>query len=101
MNKPTSTIPRSDDLVFFTVKEVAEIIRISCSTVYNLIKTDELNAVQIGRAVRVRKSDLDEYIRNNSTNHKITHRSDKDDDKDGENLSLCWPATYDLDRTEE
>ena len=98
MNSPTSTLSRTYDLLFFTVKDVAAILQISRSTVYNLIKTGELKAVQIGRAIRVRKSDLDEYISNNSTNHKITHRGDKDEDKDGENLSLCWPATYDLDR---
>ena len=101
MNRPTSTIPRSDDLVFFTVKEVAEILQISRSTVHNLIKTGELKAVQIGRAVRVKRADLDEYIRKNSTYPRNNHQGDKDSDEEREDISLCWPATYDLDQTDE
>ena len=93
MNRRTSAIPSSDDLVFFIVKEVADILQISRSTVYNLIKAGELRAVQIGRAVRVRRSDLEEYIWKNPVIRENNNEGDK------EEISLCWPAPIDLDQT--
>lgn len=50
-----------------TPQEVADILKIAKTTVYELIKRGELNAYRIGRRVRVELSDVEEY-KNRSKN---------------------------------
>lgn len=45
-----------------TVKEVAEILRVSTKTVYKLIKENEIPAVKVGREQRVAKSLLITFL---------------------------------------
>ncbi len=47
----------------YTLEEVAEILKISVSTVRNLIDRGELKAFKAGNQWRVRKEDLDAYMR--------------------------------------
>jgi len=47
---------------FLTVREVAELLRVSSMTVYRLIKSSELPAVRVGRSFRVRDIDVDAYL---------------------------------------
>lgn len=47
--------------------EVAEILKISKNTVYELIKRGELNAYKVGNKVRVDLSDVEEYKNNTKT----------------------------------
>lgn len=47
--------------------EVAEILKISKNTVYELIKRGELNAYRVGNKVRVDLSDVEEYKNNTKT----------------------------------
>ena len=47
---------------FLTVAEVAEMMRVSKMTVYRLIHSEELPAIQVGRNFRVRASAVDEYL---------------------------------------
>ena len=49
-------------LSLLTVVEVAQILNISTSLVYRLIKSGELPAVRLGRALRVKSGDLEQYI---------------------------------------
>jgi excisionase family DNA binding protein len=51
--------------ILFDVKTVARILSVSRSTVYDLIQTDQLKSVHIGRSRRVSQNQLVEYI------HKI------------------------------
>jgi len=51
----------------YTLEEVAEILRVSVSTVRNLIKRKELTALRVGFQLRVRKEDLDSYIQRQLT----------------------------------
>jgi excisionase family DNA binding protein len=51
---------RGDELL--TVAEVAATMRVSNMTVYRLIKGGELPAIRVGRAYRVRESDVDRYL---------------------------------------
>ena len=44
------------------VNNVAEKLNISISMAYQLIQRGEINAVHIGRAVRVREEDLEKYV---------------------------------------
>ena len=46
-----------------TAGEVAEILQVSNSKVYYLMQTAEIPTIRFGRSVRVRHSDLDEYIK--------------------------------------
>jgi putative molybdopterin biosynthesis protein len=45
--------------------EVAEILHISRSMAYLLMKRGDIPTVRIGTSVRVRPEDLDQYIKNN------------------------------------
>lgn len=46
-----------------TVSEVAEYLRVNPQTVYRKAKAGELPAVRIGRAIRFRRSELEEWLR--------------------------------------
>ncbi|MBI1953659.1 MAG: helix-turn-helix domain-containing protein [Candidatus Omnitrophica bacterium] len=46
-----------------TVSEVAEYLRVNPQTVYRKAKVGELPALRIGRAIRFRKSQLDDWFR--------------------------------------
>ncbi len=50
---------------FLKVSEAARYLVAAKSTVYNLVSTGELPALRIGRAVRIRKSDLEQFISRN------------------------------------
>jgi len=47
---------------FLTVPETAERMRVSKMTVYRLIRSGKLPAVQIGKTYRVKETDLEEYL---------------------------------------
>lgn len=53
--------------ISYTPEEVANILKISKYTVYELIKRGELTAYHIGRKVRVEKTDLEIYIQKAKT----------------------------------
>jgi excisionase family DNA binding protein len=48
--------------VLLTVKEVAEILRVSQPTVLRMIDDGELRAIRVRNQWRIRRSDLDEYL---------------------------------------
>ena len=48
---------------FLTVAEVAAMMRVSKMTVYRLLHSGELPAVQIGRSYRVPEQAVDDYLR--------------------------------------
>ena len=47
---------------FLTVKEVADLMRVSTMTVYRLISAGELKAARVGRSYRLRALDVDGYL---------------------------------------
>ncbi|HVE76595.1 MAG TPA: helix-turn-helix domain-containing protein [Actinomycetota bacterium] len=47
---------------FLTVSEVARLMRVSNMTVYRLIRSGSLRAVQVGNRYRVRESDVHQYL---------------------------------------
>lgn len=51
-----------------TVSEVAQYLRVNPQTVYRKARAGELPVVRIGRAIRFRKSELDEWLR--ATSHE-------------------------------
>ena len=50
------------DVRFLTVAEVAELMRVSNMTVYRLVKSGELRALQIGKSYRLREEDVDAFL---------------------------------------
>lgn len=48
---------------YLTIEEVAKLLRVSYLTVYRWIKANKLSAYKAGKQYRIKKSDLDEYIR--------------------------------------
>lgn len=46
-----------------TVSEVAVYLRVNPQTVYRKAKAGEMPALRIGRAIRFRKSELDEWMK--------------------------------------
>jgi excisionase family DNA binding protein len=53
-----------------TVKDLQKICQIGRSTAYALISTKQLKAVRINRVVRIRRSDLDQYLHDNESSPK-------------------------------
>ncbi|WP_018177296.1 helix-turn-helix domain-containing protein [Jongsikchunia kroppenstedtii] len=60
-NKP-AVGPTGDGKQFLTVAEVAALMRVSKMTVYRLIKSGELPAVQVGRSFRIHSKAVDDYL---------------------------------------
>ncbi len=50
-----------------TVTEVAEYLRVNPQTVYRKAKAGEMPALRIGRAIRFRRAELDEWMKSNQT----------------------------------
>ena len=47
---------------FFTVAQLADLFRLNPMTVYRLVKTGELSGYQIGRIMRFRRDDIEEFL---------------------------------------
>ena len=45
-----------------TVKEVCDILKVSKSTLYRVIRSNELQSVKVRSAIRIKKDDLVRYI---------------------------------------
>jgi putative molybdopterin biosynthesis protein len=69
--------------VLYTPQEIADLLRIKKSTVYELIKRGELKCKKIGKQFRVRKDDLEQYL-----------NLDKDDNKTSQELTLHQPGIH-------
>ena len=54
---------RLADVRFATVAEVAKLMRVSKMTVYRLVHSGELPAVQVGRSLRVLESAVHDYLK--------------------------------------
>lgn len=70
-----------------TPREVADMLKITTNTVYELVKRGELNAYRIGRKMRIEPSDVEEYKRNTSTGSYIEENHNGEEFPKG--LVLC------------
>ncbi|MCF0138246.1 MAG: helix-turn-helix transcriptional regulator [Oscillospiraceae bacterium] len=77
-----------------STQEVADILHISKSTVYDLIKRGEINSYKIGRKVRFTQEDVDAYIAR--SRHERSTRSVKPVDTSSRLLSSERDAKRDL-----
>ena len=53
---------------FYTVKELAKLLRVTEMTVYRLVKRAELAAYHIGRAMRFRRDDIEAFLEKHRSN---------------------------------
>ena len=53
-----------DEMQLLTAKEAARLLSTSSQTVFRLIWSGELRQVRFGRTVRVKRCDLEEFIKN-------------------------------------
>jgi excisionase family DNA binding protein len=51
------------DEELLTIRDLQEICKIGRTTAYGLVATKQLKAVRINTSVRIRRSDLDRYLR--------------------------------------
>jgi excisionase family DNA binding protein len=58
--------------ILLTAEQVAEILQISRSFAYALMRRGEIPTVRMGRSVRVRPQDLEKYIESNIHNPTST-----------------------------
>ena len=66
MNKNTAfQINGFSRLSLLKVAEVAQILNISKSLAYRLIQSGDLPSIRLGRSVRVRPADLEQFIQSN------------------------------------
>ncbi|MDO9545978.1 MAG: helix-turn-helix domain-containing protein [Pelolinea sp.] len=69
MLEKVSTIYENGQLL--KASEVARILNISRSLVYNLIQTGKIPHIRISQSVRVRQDDLNKFIEGNRTDENI------------------------------
>lgn len=63
-----SAIPMTDPIErIYTVKEVAEILRVSPRTVWRMIEHGELRGFKVRSGYRIRQSELEAYIKRQNT----------------------------------
>lgn len=51
-----------------TVREVADVMRVSTMTVYRLIRAGSLLAIRVGKHFRIREADLNRYLESQTVN---------------------------------
>lgn len=51
-----------EELVLYTVDDIAEVLKVTQRTLYNYIKSGSLKAVKIGKYWRVKHQDLVDFI---------------------------------------
>jgi excisionase family DNA binding protein len=52
-----------DDPLLLTPEEAAKVLRVGRTTIYALMKVDELRPVHIGRSCRISRAELERYVR--------------------------------------
>ena len=65
MARRTAFTPDLDELLL-TVSEVADTMRVSNMTVYRLIKSGELPALRVGKSYRLRRSEVQKFLSDQS-----------------------------------
>lgn len=52
---------------YLSVREVAERFSISKMSIYRLIEADEIPVLRIGKSLRIRTADLEDYVSSHTT----------------------------------
>lgn len=57
------TVPRPRAPLYLSVADIAGLLQVSKMTVYRLVNTGDLQAYRIGRTVRIRSADFNQFMR--------------------------------------
>ena len=60
------------DMCVYTVSEVAEVLKVSTKTVYNMIHDDQLFAIRVRGQIRITSYALDEYLSRGGARNETT-----------------------------
>lgn len=52
----------TEEEIVFTIKEVADKLKVKPQQIYKIIKSGELTSFKVGKAIRISKKELDCYI---------------------------------------
>jgi excisionase family DNA binding protein len=74
-----------------TPEQVADHLQVTTETVYRLIKQRELAASKVGRAYRIRREDVDEFLVDRSTRDEVIAKLVKKVAKIGEHNAKRFP----------
>lgn len=55
-----------DNEKYYTLEEIAEILRVAYMTVYRWVRSGKLKAVKAGKQYRVRSTELDKFLEQSS-----------------------------------
>lgn len=61
----------------YTIEEVAQLLKVSKLTIYDLVKKEELPIFKVGRQMRVNQADLDAYIEKSKTGNAPKIKNEK------------------------
>lgn len=64
MRMDDTTSPVTTSTVWITVKEAATQLRVSKMTIYRLLHDGSIPAIHLRRSFRIKRSDLNNYIKN-------------------------------------
>lgn len=73
MSMPLTRTPADP---FVTIQDVADELGVSERTVRNLIKAEALEAVRLGRMIRIRSSAFQRFLRDRSTRRRRQKKSE-------------------------
>jgi excisionase family DNA binding protein len=74
MNKQPKTAPNPIGASFLTIREAAEVLRLSERTVRKYVKSGEIRGKLIGNRWRFRRADLDAFFENAPSNWDFAGR---------------------------
>ena len=80
-----------------TPTEVIAYLRVDVRTVYRLMRTGDLPAMRVGRQWRVRRTDLDSWLRRGTPEHPWDRRSSSAREDDGRSQPSRVPSLDDED----
>ena len=60
---------------FYLLSEVSQILRRSTSSMRRMIRSGELRFVRIGRAIRIRAADLEQFLETRTSPSRSTRKS--------------------------
>jgi len=61
---------KTDEKEFYTVKELADLLEITTTTVYRMMRRGQIAYYSIGRAKRFRKADVESFLNHCRTVNK-------------------------------
>ncbi len=59
------------EVLFYTIQEVADILKVSYITVFRWVKAGKITAYKVGKQHRIKTEDLDKFITNSKYNGRV------------------------------